>query len=621
MAGQPSTLFSQLDTAFARQDWQQAVLSGFQTWLVHTAADLGVVPDEGLPLGTLGPTTGDTRFGDIRVAARPLANDVLAISMSQDALLSGSWAGDVILNSQAEFHSLDEFYSVVLHEAGHVLGLPHSEDPASPMHVHGASTALSLTQADILAVQQRHGQRLLEVIANDQLSQATRLNWPAAPEDLEGRAPALSFGEISPESDVDFYEVRAVDRDDGPLTVRLRTHAVSQLVPQLSIFNEQGSLLQQADAAGLADRDITLTLPNTVRGDSYFIEVRAAAEGLASVGSYALVVTQDDRLVVDLSTIDRWISGPLRLLTEDDISSLFDDDDGLVREEDHADDEAATAMELKPTAEFATNVRYDTLGSLTDDGDTDFYKFDSPEFTTPLVMHIAVRSLQPGRLVPSVTLLAGEGDPQPFEVLVNGGGELLLQSIDVDSDREYRVQVSAAPGSSLLQSGNYELTVSFSAQPIDVPMLASGVVPSADAPQFHALYVARPQLFHFALTSDTLPVVGGQGLLLTIRDAQGRLVHRIAASPGETAHGRQRPLAARTICRARGSAGAARPCLRRHRLHDPRSRDVGPAGRGSGRSQRFGVRLPRPTWLVLLSGRNHLRGAVLVGHLPRYAPG
>ena len=180
-----------------------------QTWLVHTAVDLGIVADEGLPLGTPGPTTGDSRFGDMRLAARPLANDVMAISMSQDSLLSGTWAGDIILNSDAPLTSLDDLFSVVLHETGHVLGLPHSDDTASPMHVHGVSAAMSLTPGDIQLVQQRHGQRPVEAVANDQPSQATRLRWLAATEeDAEGQRPAVAIGEISPGSDVDVYWVR-----------------------------------------------------------------------------------------------------------------------------------------------------------------------------------------------------------------------------------------------------------------------------------------------------------------------------------------------------------------------------------------------------------------------------
>ena len=211
-------------------DWQQTVLRAMQTWLVHTAVDLGIVADEGLPLGTPGPTTGDSRFGDMRLAARPLANDVMAISMSQDSLLSGTWAGDIILNSDAPLTSLDELFSVVLHETGHVLGLPHSDDTASPMHVHGVSAAMSLTPADIQLVQQRHGQRPVEAVANDQPSQATRLRWLAATEeDAKGQRPAVAIGEISPGSDVDVYGVRAVDPAGGPLTVRLQTQTISQL--------------------------------------------------------------------------------------------------------------------------------------------------------------------------------------------------------------------------------------------------------------------------------------------------------------------------------------------------------------------------------------------------------
>ncbi len=534
VAGEASSLYARLDATFSRADWQQTVLRAMQTWLVHTAVDLGVVADQGLPLGTPGPTTGDSRFGDIRLAAHPLANDVMAISMSQDSLLSGTWAGDIILNSQTQFHSVDELFSVILHETGHVLGLPHSDDAASPMHVHGASAAMSLTPTDIQLVQQRHGQRPIEAIANDQLSQATRLRWPAASGDSEGRTPALGIGEISPGSDVDVYWVRGADPAGGPLTVRLQTQAVSQLAPRLSILDQNGSLLQQAAATGFQNRDLTLTIPQTVQGDTYYLRVQAAAaDELAAVGGYALVVTQDNRLTVDVSKIDPWLSGPLRLLTDDDITSLFDDEDGLVREDNHTDDDTARAIELESAAQFAAARRYDTLGSLTNRSDTDFYRFDSPESETSLVMNVAIRSLDPGGLIPSVAMFADDTGRLPHEVLVNGGGELLVQTSHVQPDRHYYIQVTAADGSARFQSGNYQLTVTFSSQPTELPTVASGVVPSIDVQQQHRLYVATPQLFHFTLTTAS-PTTADQGLRLTMLDSQGRTVHRIVAPAGET---------------------------------------------------------------------------------------
>ena len=90
---------------------------------MHTNADIGLVSDSGAAFGTPGGTEGDDRFGDIRIGAVPLSPDVLAISVPADRLYSGTWAADVILNSNGEFTSIDDLFAVVLHEAGHVFGL------------------------------------------------------------------------------------------------------------------------------------------------------------------------------------------------------------------------------------------------------------------------------------------------------------------------------------------------------------------------------------------------------------------------------------------------------------------------------------------------------------------
>ena len=145
--------------------------------------------------------------------------------------------------------------------------------------------------------------------------------------------------------------------------MRLQTQTISQLSPRLSILNASGNVLQQAAAAGLSDRDLTLTIPQTVDGDAYYVRVQAAADGLTNVGSYAIVVTHDNRLTADLNTLDPWLAGPVHLLSDADFLSLYEDDEGLLRDDDHTDDEAADAVELDWAAEFAAARRTTRWGA------------------------------------------------------------------------------------------------------------------------------------------------------------------------------------------------------------------------------------------------------------------
>ena len=55
--------------ALAMADGQRFFLRAFQTWAVQGNINISMSPDGGQALGSDGPTQGDARFGDIRLAA------------------------------------------------------------------------------------------------------------------------------------------------------------------------------------------------------------------------------------------------------------------------------------------------------------------------------------------------------------------------------------------------------------------------------------------------------------------------------------------------------------------------------------------------------------------------
>ena len=159
IGGQPSSLHSTLDSIATEASWTESVLRALQTWAVHTNVDIGVVPDGGQAFGTSGRTQGDPRFGDVRVGAIPLSPDVMAVSVPRDLVVSGTWVGDVIFNSNADLRTVDDVFGVALHEVGHVLGLGHTDDPQSPMFRHGIPTSTVPTAQDIADLQVLYGTR------------------------------------------------------------------------------------------------------------------------------------------------------------------------------------------------------------------------------------------------------------------------------------------------------------------------------------------------------------------------------------------------------------------------------------------------------------------------------
>ena len=158
IAGDSSDLFQTLDAQFPTPAaWQDVIVQAFQTWAAQTNISVGLVTDNGAPFGVAGLMQGDPRFGDIRIGARPMSPEVMAITVPPDPFLSGTLSGDMILNSSANLNPSDLF-DVALHEAGLALGLSESTDPASVMYPV-INPQATLAPGDIQNIQALYGTR------------------------------------------------------------------------------------------------------------------------------------------------------------------------------------------------------------------------------------------------------------------------------------------------------------------------------------------------------------------------------------------------------------------------------------------------------------------------------
>ncbi len=319
VAGQSSSLFAEMST-LEGQPWQQTILSAFEAWANFIVMDVLEVPDSGDRFGISGPVQGDPRFGDVRIAAVELSTDVIAISVPHDELMSGTWTGDVLINTNARFSNLDELYSVMLHEAGHVFGLEHSTDSDSPMFFHGVSEAVVPALEDIVELRRRYdlpiwgegfsqedwfhsvqggeGESHHEEYAGPRPSEPQ----PSSPsmmgegvQELEpstsGRLWFSSEGVLNHRWDVDTYRLSAgshVSSEYSYLTVTVRATDSRGVWPQVEVLSSGGRMLESQVVAN-ADGTYIVQVADVSPEESYLIRVRAAHDSISFLpGRYDL---------------------------------------------------------------------------------------------------------------------------------------------------------------------------------------------------------------------------------------------------------------------------------------------------------------------------------------------
>lgn len=513
-----SDLTAKLDSALGRAAWQVAVLRAVQTWSELANVNVGLVADGGQPLGTTGPAQGDGRFGDIRVGGVPMAPSELAAAIPPDPFTSGTLAGDVFVNTGAAF-TADSLYAVALHEVGHALGLAPSTDPRSVMN-NTLGVNLAPSAQDVAAIRALYGTRAPDANEGDKGNNTTRTATRVRP--LQGDSggddlslPMAAYGDITTRSDVDVFWFEAPGKYRGPTTVRVQTAGVSLLNARLTVTDGRGRVLGSATGSALGGDVLSVTLPGLADGVKYYVRVEAAPGGAFGVGRYGLGVTFDNLARPTAMSLDQVLRGPYETLDRDELGELFRDPaEALYGDDYHDDDEAGDATRLRSTPGFATNTHYETVASLADGTDVDFYQVRSPENRTPAVLTATVRGVGPNAVAPRVEVLDDDLNRIPARILANGNGTFTVQAVGLEGagDRYY-VKVFDQTRA----SGNYALEVSFHTAATAFSPFASGSLAGPSAETGYTLYVGRTELFAFALSASG--PVGSGSVLMTVRRA------------------------------------------------------------------------------------------------------
>jgi hypothetical protein len=538
IGGHVSTLFQTLNQQMPTAAWQRLIAHAVQTWADNANLSVGIVDDGGQAFGAPGQMQGDSRFGDIRIGAQPMAASAISVSVPHDPFLSGTWSGDVLLNSTYDFSSgKTDLYSVMLHELGHVFGLPDNNDPSSVMYTNYNRTRSGLSSADVAALQALYGVRAPDLNegsnGNNSIDKATQV--PLPPGSYTGVTPLVMFGDVTTGKDVDYYAVRPLSGYTGPMTFRVRTAGISMLEPRLTVVDGSGHVLAQVQSSNSLGDEISVQLGSVNPQATYFVKVEGATHDVCGIGRYALGITFDATLTTSLSRLDAVLTGPYEQLPPQNVEALFTNPQTLFNVDNDTDDTFVTATTLRTTPGFASNAHYNVAASLTA-GDVDVYRIQAAQVQNGQanVMTITLDALGDNGVTPHVLVFDEDFNAVPVTILANGNGTYVVQAANVKSGTHLFLEVLGAPGSNL--TGNYSMVVDFGQTVASLNTFSSSTLSGTQAAAAN-LYVAQNQLFQFVLSASAVNAPSDARVHLTITDQNGNVVFDLVANAGDTVSG------------------------------------------------------------------------------------
>jgi hypothetical protein len=507
--GASSDLFRLLDTQASTNQWETAILRAFQTWASITNVNVGVVADGGQAQGATGPVQGDARFGDIRLAAKPL--QPTAVSTAQPFSWSGTtWAGDVVLNNNYTFGSGKgqyDLYTVALHEAGHVFGIEdNTTDKKSAMYDAYTGPRTGLSGGDIADIQSLYGVRQTEVNSNNSFATATAIG---------NAASQLAFrADLNTLQDADYYKLVApFNLTPTSLTIKVKTSGISLLVPSVSIYDASYHLLASASASSPLNGDLNLTVNNIQSNATYYFKVTNATADVFGVGAYQVNITYQ--------SLTSLLTGVLASPLDNTLTNTL----------------LQTASLLLPNNASRTDQRFDyvhqaSINLLTPQH---YYQIQSPaaETGTTFAMHVLAWGTEANGLAPVIHVFDAAQRPVPVQVLANGGGLYSLQIPNTTPSATYYVEVAALHPSGANNNGNFFLGIKFDASPpVVLDTLGSGTLSAATSTSSATLSMAQNGLFHFVLTAFNGSSASAD-VTMTVYDSSGHIVFTLTAQTGQ----------------------------------------------------------------------------------------
>ena len=536
--GQSSQLFAKFDTLAPTDQWQNAILKGFQNWAQHTNSDIGLVADDGSEFGIAGSRHNDPRFGDVRVGSIPLGDDLFAVSVSFDELIDGTWAGELLFNSQADIQTIDQVLTIAAHEAGNIFGLEDSTDPASPLYDAAVPTSAIPTPTDIANLQSLLGSRSGDIFAIEEYETGPlgfiKLPVYKSATDVDAAAPTVAFADISAVGEVDVFE-HLIEKDYASgLTIRVVTSGISQLAPSLEVRDPAGTLNISSIGQTTAGDDVVIAFSVGAGVTNLVLEVSSTEADSSGIGGYSVVISYDGLNQVSAASLDAFVHQSLRLVEIHDLKEYFEDGEQLFANDDYgSDDLPGTEVELETAPGFVDGTRFQIAASIETEGDIDRYSVVSPDSlpTGADAAVIGLHSANIGSFIGQLQVYDETGSVVPHSIIVHNEQQLLVQLSDVGLEGNYIIEVQAAPDS-VSAVGGYELVAQFGTTPVERETFVSGRLRRAFGVRSHDLRVNRPQLFQFGLQASSA-ADHDSVLQLTIRNAADQVVLQLNTQVGD----------------------------------------------------------------------------------------
>lgn len=520
VGGTPSDLYSLLNAQAPTAAWQTAVLRAMQTWLTPTNINVGLVADGGQPAGTTGAIEGDSRFGDIRIAAKNLADTSLSTAAFFN-YAGSTWAGDVQLSDQAKF-SVDgtgngniDLYTIALHELAHSLGIKDTwSDQSTVMFGYYMGARAGLNSQDIADIQSLYGVRTPDAFdakqPNDSFASATAI----------GNTPSqLAFdADLTTSSDVDYYKISTPLTLLGLTTIRVQIQSAgySLLTPMVSIYDAAHRLVGTASSTSPLDNNIQVSIPGALPLSTYYIKVEHATNDFAVGGYHAIISYQGGVNLTGVLSTTKYV-------VDFGLNNLM-----------------ATATALVPAIGAKTDQRFDYLyrANISDPWDKDYYQIQAPptNIAGPGIvwtMHTLVWAADSNMLHPQVHLFDAAGNPVAIQVVANTDGEYSIESTSLTPGAVYYLDVQAWTPMGANNVGNYVLAVKFdTSAPVAYAMVEASMLSSSSQSNTGVLTIQQNQLFQFSLAADTFDASEDAAVTLTVYDSQGRKVLSLTAVAG-----------------------------------------------------------------------------------------